>query len=63
MANATRVQPPRACKMRNETRAKQQLQTADTVGESIIEQQIRDISKSEIKVGENINAFKQNTTL
>ena len=58
MANATKVQPPRTCKMRNETRAKQQLQTAESVGENIIEQQMREISKSETEVGENINAFK-----
>ena len=47
MANATRIQPPRACNMRTATRVKQQLQ--DSVEESIIEKKIRDIAKSETK--------------
>ena len=46
--------------MRTATRVKQQLQ--DSVEESIIEKQIRDISKSEIELGENTETFKRNAT-
>ena len=62
MANVTRVQPPRACKEKAVIRVKQQLEAADSVGDGIYEQRIKDTSKSEIKEGENINACKENTT-
>ena len=62
MANVTRVQPPRACKEKGVIRVKQQLEAADSVGDDNYEQQIKGTSKSEIKVGENINVYKGNTT-
>ena len=62
MANVTRIQPPRASKEKAVIRVKQQLEAADSVGDDIHEQQIKDTSKSEIKEGENINVCKGNTT-
>ena len=60
MVNAKRVKPPRACKKAVVRRVKQQL---DSVGEDTIGQQTKDISKSEIKEGENINACEGNMPL
>ena len=60
LANATRVQPPRACKKAVATRSKQQL---DSAGEDTSGKQIKDISESEIQEGENINACEGNMTL
>ena len=62
MANITRVQPPRACKVKGVIRAKQQLEAADFIGDDNYEQEIKGTSRSEIKVGEKTNAFKGNTT-